>query len=399
MVASLRGALRLDGDREGMKGLEKIGDLLTNRVRLGAYVEALRSLLTPRSVVIDIGAGPGILSLLACRLGAKRVYAVEPSEAAQVLIDIARDNGLSDRIAVLRQRPTEVTLPEPADLIVSDVLDVLPHHHTRLADIAHARERLLAPSGKVLPDTDTLWLAVASAPETFDRTHRAWQGDHYGLNLRSALRFVDNAVIEHRASENDLLCAPTLWGRVHYRTLSDVRLRGHGICEVSKPGTAHGIVVWFDTQLYEGIGYSNAPGSANAVYGQMLLPWPKAVTLRPGDMMRYDLRADLVGADVLWTWVTEIHQGVAPHDLLLRARQSTFGAAPVSAAGIRKREGSFAPSLSPQGALVLSVLERMKTGKSVRDIAGDVREDHPAFFHSIDDAHGFVGQLSARYSK
>jgi len=263
----------------------------------------------------------------------------------------------------------------------------------------HARERLLAPGGKILPDTDTLWLAVASAPEAFERTHRAWQDDHYGLDLRSALRLVDNTVIEHRASEEDLLCTPTQWARVHYPTLTDLRLRGRGTCKVTKRGTAHGIVAWFDTELARSIGYSNAPGSANAVYGQMLFPWPNAVTLEPGDEVSYDLRADPVSSDVLWTWATEIRRPVAPHCVLLRSRQSTFAALPMSAESLRMREASFTPSLSGQGALVLSVLEWMKLGRPVREIAGVVLANHPESFRSLDDAHGFVGQLSARYSK
>jgi hypothetical protein len=41
----------------------------------------------------------------------------------------------------------------------------------------------------------------------------------------------------------------------------------------------------------------------------------------------------------------------------------------------------------------------MKTGKTVGDIAGEVLANHPASFRSLDDAHGFVGRMSARYSK
>ena len=393
------GGLGFCGIRGRNRELAEIGDFLTHRVRLGAHVEALRRFVTPSSIVLDVGAGLGLISLLACRLGAKRVYAVEPTEDIQFLEDVARDNGLSDRIVVLRKRPTEVSLPEPADLIVSDVLEILPHHRRRLADLADARQRLLAPGGRVVPETDTLWLAVASASEAFERTHRAWQSNPYGLNLSSALRSVDNTAQEHRALKDDLLCEPTQWARIHYPSLREFALRGRGTFTVTRPGTAHGLVVWFDTELAAGIGYSNAPGSANAVNGQILFTWPEPVSLRVGDEVNYDLRADPVGSNVVWTWATEIYRASAPDGVLLRARQSTFGSAPISAEALHKRAGSFTPSLSFEGDLVLSTLEGMRSGKTIRDLAGDVLATNPEYFRTLDDAHGFVGELSARYSK
>ena len=71
-----------------------------------------------------------------------------------VLAASARDNGFADRIVVLQQRSTEVTLPERADVIVSDLRGVLPPYATHFADILDARRRLLAPAGRLLPMRD-----------------------------------------------------------------------------------------------------------------------------------------------------------------------------------------------------------------------------------------------------
>ncbi len=63
--------------------------MVADRHRTGAYVEALRRAVRPGSFVLDIGAGCGVFSLVACRLGARRVVAVEPDDVILVAREIA----------------------------------------------------------------------------------------------------------------------------------------------------------------------------------------------------------------------------------------------------------------------------------------------------------------------
>jgi len=58
--------------------------MIDDESRMAAFRKALRAAINPDSVVLDLGAGTGIMALLACRYGAKRVYAVEHSEALQI---------------------------------------------------------------------------------------------------------------------------------------------------------------------------------------------------------------------------------------------------------------------------------------------------------------------------
>ena len=78
-------------------------------VRIGAYERAIREIVRPGDVVVDLASGTGILGLLACRAGARRVYAVEVTPLAHLARELAESNGLTDRITVIRGRAADVS--------------------------------------------------------------------------------------------------------------------------------------------------------------------------------------------------------------------------------------------------------------------------------------------------
>src|SRR5258708_39533220 len=113
-----------------MYSLEGYGKMASDRIRLQAYLAALARTVKNGSVVVDLGCGPGLFALHACRLGARKVYAIEPGETIQIARDLASSNGFEDRIEFIQALSREITLPERPNVIVADLRGILPFYGT-----------------------------------------------------------------------------------------------------------------------------------------------------------------------------------------------------------------------------------------------------------------------------
>src|SRR5580692_11362276 len=108
--------------------------------RLEAYERAIRRAVRPGSVVLDLGAGTGILAFFACQAGARHVYAVERDAVAEYARVLVRANGLADRVTVLHSSSFEVELPERVDVIVADIFGTFGLQHGGLTALIDARQ-------------------------------------------------------------------------------------------------------------------------------------------------------------------------------------------------------------------------------------------------------------------
>ena len=76
--------------------------MLNNRERTEKFLNAIREVVRPGDVVIDIGTGSGILAIAAARAGAAHVYAIEVSAMANVARQIIKSSDVADRITLIR---------------------------------------------------------------------------------------------------------------------------------------------------------------------------------------------------------------------------------------------------------------------------------------------------------
>ena len=380
-----------------MYSLSGYGSLIADHKRMDAYIQALRQAVTPVSVVADLGTGPGIFALLACQFGARKVYAIEPSDAIQVAREIAVANGYAGHIEFIQSLSTNVTLHERADVLVSDLHGVLPLFQHHILAIADARRRLLVPGGVMIPQHDTLWAAVVEAPALYSRLVAPWDENSYGFDMQPARRIMTNTWCKGRVAPEQLLVEPKCWAKLDYATVDSPDVRAEVTWTVARAGTAHGLILWFDATLTASVHFSNAPGAPELIYGSAFFPFCTPVPLAVCDTVSVVLQAKLVREDYIWHWHTRI-QGCSGQSKA-QFEQSTFYGVPLSPARLQKRADTHVPTLNEDGKVDRLILAFMSEDLALADIACRVSAQFPNRFAARQEALARVAELSEKYSQ
>jgi protein arginine N-methyltransferase 1 len=382
-----------------MYSLGGYGSMVADRVRVDAYAEALRKTVRGGSVVVEIGTGPGIFAVLACQLGASLVYAIEPSEIIQVAREVAVANGCRDKIEFFEEFSNRVTLPTRADVVLSDLRGVLPLLERHIPAIVDARHRFLAPDGTMIPRKDTLWAAIVEAPKPYGELVDPWDNNALGQDLSPPRRLIVNHVQKVRVGPDRLLTACRLWTTLDYDSVENPDVRRDLDWRVERSGTGHGLLVWFDTDLAEGIGFSNSPSAPETIYGSLFFPWTHPVPLAPGQAVAVSLEAKLVENEYVWRWATRIESLDGSRSPQIHFEQSELTGEVLSAAQLRRRAADYIPQLSEEGQLRRRTFDLMDGKASLQEIAHQLARDFPERFLKREQALSYAGALSQKYSR
>lgn len=120
-------------------------NMMQDYIRTSTYQRAILGNLSDfkDKVVLDVGAGSGILSFFAVQAGAKKVYAVEASNMANHAELLVAANNLSDKIIVIAGKIEEIDLPERVDCIVSEPMGYMLYNERMLETYLHAKKWLV----------------------------------------------------------------------------------------------------------------------------------------------------------------------------------------------------------------------------------------------------------------
>ncbi|KAL4228957.1 class I-like SAM-binding methyltransferase superfamily [Mactra antiquata] len=152
-------------------------EMLKDHPRTMAYFNAIVSNadFLDGKVVLDIGCGTGILSMMCAKHGnPKMVYAVEASVVAEQTKHVIEENGLSDKIKVIHGYAEDVVLDSDVDIIISEWMGTVLLFEMMIESVINMRDRYLKVDGVIWPSTASLYLVPCSANEKYNDLIGFW---------------------------------------------------------------------------------------------------------------------------------------------------------------------------------------------------------------------------------
>jgi SAM-dependent methyltransferase len=335
------------------------GAMLFDSRRNEAYARAVRQLVKPDSVVLDLGAGMGLHGLLAAAAGAARVYLVDPQPVVHAAAEAARKAGLSERIVIVQERIEETQLPQDVDLIVSVLTGNLLFSEDLLPSLFVARDRYLKPGGALVPDRAQLCLAPLSAAELHREHVGRWSDPVMDFDYAAARPFVANEILWPRREQFRGTRQLGSGGAVvdlDLATAVDPDCRGDVCGRVHTTGLCHGLLAWIRIRLFDSW-VSTGIDAPEMHWSPALLPIDPPLPLTAGDELTMSLLRPAFGD---WTWSLTAPAGTRRHSSFLAKSDGFRELARVAPAA--------RPELSRRGERTLRVMTLLHQQLSIQQI-------------------------------
>ncbi|KAH0619498.1 hypothetical protein JD844_000160 [Phrynosoma platyrhinos] len=151
-------------------------DMLNDKDRNTKYFQGIRAAVGrvkergERAIVLDIGTGTGLLSMMAVTAGADFCYAVEVFKPmAETAVKIVEKNGFSNKIKIINKHSTEVTvgpdgdMQSRANILITELFDTELIGEGALPSYEHAHRHLVEEGCEAVPHRATVYAQLVES--------------------------------------------------------------------------------------------------------------------------------------------------------------------------------------------------------------------------------------------
>ncbi|MFM7888201.1 MAG: tetratricopeptide repeat protein [Pseudanabaena sp.] len=311
-------ALKIDPEyipaREGMLLLyrENIQSwhywMMNDTARNLPYQEAIARYVTSETLVLEIGTGSGLLSMMAAKSGAKQVITCESEELiATQAKQIIKTNGYQVQIQVINKLSHDLVIPhdlsEPADILITEIFGAWLPSDGAFDAIAHAIKHLLKPNAKVIPSGANLYLMAIECSELHQRY---WVDQSLGFDLTGFNEFqyprpafigqIDQHIYRP-------LSAPYCFSQLDFGS-GQMKLTDQVVeVPVVADGRLHGVCTWFDLLIDDTVMLTTGPlgdiKRRSRSWGQITAMISPSIPLKNDEILKLHLLPSLEMIEVI----------------------------------------------------------------------------------------------------
>ena len=274
-------------------------EMLADTARNDAFQKAIEKAVNPNDTVLDIGAGSGLLSMMAVKAGAKKVIACElVKDLAETAEKVVADNNMSDKITIHNKKSNYLRvgeeLEEKADVLVSEILDAGLLGEGVLPSFRHALAELVKPNAKVIPHAATVY-GILLESEQRHRISPFKNISGFDLSAFDIFRVPKTYTQAHlnRIDHEPLSEVFPIYS-LNFKQLPDTMLEHNPTrfqidVNIQKDGVLHGVAFWFDLFIDEEIKLSTGPNGEMIHWGQALYMFEEARDVKKGETFVLDV--------------------------------------------------------------------------------------------------------------
>ena len=275
--------------------------MINDAARNDAYFAAIKRAVDNDTLVLEIGTGSGLLSMMAAESGAGKVITCETVETiAKTARKIIDDNGYGKKITVLNKKSTELIvgedMPRKADLMISEILSAEFVGEGVRTTLSDANKRLVKRSGKVIPETGTIKVAlIGESPEILSIANAM---NVYGYDLSTFNSITKSKIDLKLEKEAPFLSRPKDAFDLCLSDSNNISKQKKNLeLKCNKEGNCIGLIQWISINLYEDIKYENVPGKGCSHWPTPIYLFDEPMKLKIGD--RVTIKGFL-GEDSVW---------------------------------------------------------------------------------------------------
>lgn len=353
------------------------------------YGKAIAGLVKPGDVVMDLGAGLGMLGFLAASQQTT-VHFVEPEQLVEIPRQVAAAHGF-EQCHFHRAKVEDLPDIGPVDVITSVFTGNFLLTEDLLPSLFNARDRFLAPGGRLIPHCAKMVVQPVSCPQFYhDNIEQYSSASALGVTIDYPMmrQYLVNTLYYDYFNAIDHVClgAPQSFHHLDFYSAISTACDDGITATIDHGGTCHGWLGWFDIGLGEEW-LSTSPAANKTHWRQVFLPLREPLDVAPGDTLGFHLHRPEQGD---WTWTTK-RAGISQ-------RMSTFLSGPVDLAQLRKLGNSHRPRLNAKGEAARWVLDSFTGDLSLEEICTAVLHRFPGLFASKEKVHTWVKGFVSRYS-
>lgn len=261
--------------------------MMSDDVRMQAFHTAIKRLIKPGDVVIDLGAGTGILGIWALQAGAKKVYAIEQTGAIELAREIAHVNGYADRIEFIQDNSMNVSLPQRVDAIISETLGSFAVDENMIQYMVDAREKMLVDGGVLIPSAINIFAAPVDSKDIYKKID-FWR-KFSDVDFSPAFELFSRKMMVESIMAGQILAEPLRLQPVNLTTWKEDSYMARNYFPIRQTGTIHGMAGWFTATLCDGVQINTAPDQPETHWKQAFFPFRDPIRVVQGDVLDWSV--------------------------------------------------------------------------------------------------------------